>query len=45
MVVSIVGVGKVVHRSPGDKWMIRGPTEYIPRIEVGKMERRYNTLV
>ena len=32
--------GKPVHRTPGDKWMIRGPAEYIPTIQVGKIEKR-----
>lgn len=23
-----------VNRKPGDRWMIRGPTEYVPSVEV-----------
>eukprot|EP00039_Didymoeca_costata_P027759 m.19130 g.19130 ORF g.19130 m.19130 type:complete len:865 (-) comp6493_c0_seq1:72-2666(-) len=25
--------GKEINRKPGDKWMIRGPTEYVPNIQ------------
>ena len=32
--------GKEVQRTPGDKWMIVGPAEYIPRAEIGKIEKR-----
>ena len=32
--------GKEVQRTPGDRWMIGGPAEYIPRAEIGKIERR-----
>eukprot|EP00755_Sulcionema_specki_P032052 Sspe_Gene.2158::Locus_713_Transcript_2_3_Confidence_0.600_Length_2897::g.2158::m.2158/K17266/MVP; major vault protein len=32
--------GKAVKRSPGEKWMIRGPLEYIPPVEVGILEKR-----
>ncbi|XP_064383731.1 major vault protein-like [Halichondria panicea] len=32
--------GKTVQRGPGDKWMIHGPTEFIPKTEIGKFERR-----
>jgi hypothetical protein len=38
-------LGKTVHRAPGDKWMITGPAEYIPRIEVGRMEKRLESRV
>ncbi|XP_073239748.1 major vault protein-like [Porites lutea] len=31
---------KKCHRSPGDRWMIFGPTEYIPPIEVTVKSRR-----
>lgn len=31
---------KKVTRTPGDRWMIRGPTEYIPRVEVVVVEKR-----
>lgn len=31
---------KKCHRSPGDRWMIIGPTEYIPSIEVTVNSRR-----
>lgn len=40
LILIFVHAGKTVHRGPGDKWMIRGPAEYIPKIEIGKMERR-----
>jgi hypothetical protein len=33
--------GKEVQRTPGDRWMIVGPAEYIPRAEIGKIEKRY----
>ncbi|XP_022093212.1 major vault protein-like isoform X2 [Acanthaster planci] len=29
-----------VDRKPGDKWMIRGPKEYVPPVEVEVMDRR-----
>lgn len=29
-----------VERSPGDKWMIRGPTEYVPPVEVEVVTQR-----
>ncbi len=35
-----VCVGSKVHRAPGDKWMVDGPGEFIPRIEMGKVEKR-----
>ena len=31
---------KKVVRTPGDRWMIRGPTEYIPSVEVVVVEKR-----
>ena len=34
-------VGKKVQRTPGDRWMVVGPAEYIPRAEIGKTEKRY----
>ena len=33
--------GKKVQRTPGDRWMVVGPAEYIPRAEIGKTEKRY----
>lgn len=30
----------VILRSPGDRWMVRGPTEFIPRVEVEVVEHR-----
>lgn len=33
--------GKKVHRSPGDRWMLNGPMDYIPPIEVGAFETRW----
>ncbi|XP_013774778.1 major vault protein-like isoform X1 [Limulus polyphemus] len=30
-----------VKRKPGDKWMIRGPVEYIPPVEVEVVTKRY----
>jgi major vault protein len=32
--------GTVVHRTPGDRWMIHGPTDYIPRTEIGNIQQR-----
>ncbi|CAI8049163.1 Major vault protein [Geodia barretti] len=32
--------GKKVHRSPGDRWMLNGPMDYIPPIEVGAFQTR-----
>ena len=32
------------HRSPGDRWMIFGPVEYIPPIEVAVKARRSGEL-
>lgn len=32
--------GKKVHRTPGEHWMIHGPTEYIPRTEIGNIQQR-----
>ncbi|KAK3703611.1 hypothetical protein QZH41_019149 [Actinostola sp. cb2023] len=32
--------GKGVVRKPGDRWMIRGPSEYIPPVEVEVCDRR-----
>jgi major vault protein len=29
-----------VLRAPGDRWMIRGPTEYVPSVEVEVVMRR-----
>lgn len=37
----IVVKGKKILRTPGDKWMITGPAEYIPRIEIGAIEHRW----
>jgi len=36
----ILPSGDKVHHTPGDKWMIHGPAEYIPSIEIGRMEHR-----
>ena len=33
------------HRSPGDRWMIFGPTEYIPPIEVTVKSTRFDAFV
>ena len=33
-------IGKKVHRTPGESWMVHGPTEYFPPIEVGTPEKR-----
>ena len=33
-------LGSKVHRTPGDRWMIHGPTDYIPRTEIGNIQRR-----
>ena len=33
--------GKKKQRTPGDKWMVHGPRDYIPRIEIGNIQRRY----
>lgn len=32
--------GKKVRRSPGESWMVHGPAEYFPPIEVGTPEKR-----
>lgn len=32
--------GKKVHRQPGQCWMITGPTEYIPPVDVKVVETR-----
>lgn len=29
-----------VSRQPGDRWMIKGPTEYVPKVQVEVVERR-----
>ncbi|HIK12658.1 MAG TPA: colicin uptake protein [Oscillatoriaceae cyanobacterium M33_DOE_052] len=31
---------QIIHRQPGDLWMISGPREYIPRVEVEVVEKR-----
>lgn len=33
-------LGTKVHRTPGDRWMVHGPTDYIPRTEVGNITQR-----
>ena len=33
--------GKKVHRRPGQCWMITGPTEYIPPVDVKVVETRW----
>ena len=33
-------VGKKVQRGPGDRWMIHGPAEFIPRTEIGNIQKR-----
>lgn len=33
-------VGDKVKRNPGDRWMINGPTDYVPPIEVSILESR-----
>ena len=33
-------LGSKVHCTPGDRWMIHGPTDYIPRTEIGNIQRR-----
>ena len=37
--------GEKVHRTPGDRWMVHGPSEYIPRIEIGDIKCRYTVSV
>ncbi|KAM8962473.1 major vault protein [Pelodytes ibericus] len=32
--------GNVIERKPGDRWMIRGPAEYVPPVEVEVVVRR-----
>lgn len=32
--------GEEVTRKPGDRWLIRGPLEYVPPVEVEVLERR-----
>lgn len=38
--VTVDGKASKVSRTPGDRWMIRGPTEYVPRVEVEVVEKR-----
>ena len=33
-------LGDKIHRTPGDRWMIHGPTDYILRTEIGNTQRR-----
>ena len=40
LVHCIFVLGDKVHRTPGDRWMIHGPTDYIPRTEIGNTQRR-----
>uniref|UniRef100_A0A674JFP8 Major vault protein n=1 Tax=Terrapene triunguis TaxID=2587831 RepID=A0A674JFP8_9SAUR len=35
--------GGELHRKPGDRWLIRGPLEYVPPAEVEVLERRRAT--
>ena len=39
-VYCVMLLGSKVHRTPGDRWMIHGPTDYIPRTEIGNIQRR-----
>lgn len=32
--------GKQVERTPGDRWMIHGPCDYVPVVEVSVVEKR-----
>merc|ERR1711871_1356463 len=34
------GVETTLHRAPGDRWMVYGPREYIPPVEVDIIEKR-----
>ena len=40
LVHCIFVLGDKIHRTPGDRWMIHGPTDYIPRTEIGNTQRR-----
>ena len=31
---------ETVHRKPGDRWMIRGPMEYVPPVQVDVISKR-----
>ena len=33
-------LGDKVHHTPGDWWMIHRPTDYIPRTEIGNIQRK-----
>lgn len=39
--ISSLLVGDKIKRNPGDRWMINGPTDYVPPIEVSILESRY----
>ena len=36
-------IGDKVKRNPGDRWMINGPTDYVPPIEVSILESRFSS--
>ena len=40
LVHCIFVLGDKVHCTPGDRWMIHGPTDYILRTEIGNTQRR-----
>ena len=38
-------IGDKVKRNPGDRWMISGPRDYVPPIEVTIIESRYHAIL
>jgi len=38
-------IGDKVKRNPGDRWMISGPRDYVPPIEVTIIESRYYVII
>jgi hypothetical protein len=36
----LISVGSKVNRNPGDRWMIKGPTDYVPPVTVEVVEKR-----
>ncbi|OWF45014.1 major vault protein-like isoform X2 [Mizuhopecten yessoensis] len=39
-IMEVLGKGKAVKRSPGDRWMIRGPIDYTPPLHVNVVDKR-----
>jgi hypothetical protein len=36
----VVWLSQTINRQPGDRWMIRGPVEYVPPVEVEVLMKR-----